>query len=122
MKIKSLLSIAASSFLAVSLLLTLGCGGDGGSSAAGSASQDVPALEAKANQGDADAAYKLGEIFAQDSEKKASMVEALKWFHISQKLGNTAASLAVTTLEKGATPEQMMEALQKAEAFKVTTK
>jgi TPR repeat protein len=122
MKIKSLLSIAVSSLLAASVLLTIGCGGDGGGNDTASSTTEIAALEAKANQGDAAAAYKVGEIYAQDSEKNASMVAALKWFRIAQKLGNTDASLAIQTLEKGATPEQMMEALQKAEAFTVPAK
>jgi TPR repeat protein len=122
MKIKSLLSIGVSSFLAACLLLTIGCGGDGGTGDTGSATAEIASLEAKANQGDATAAYKVAEIYSQNSEKSAAMVNALKWFQIAQKLGNTDASLAITTLEKGATPDQMMEALQKAEAFKVSTK
>ena len=119
MKTKSLLPVAVSMFCAAALLLTIGCGGEGGGPA--STDAEVSALEAKAATGDADAAFKAGEIYAQETDKPASMVAALKWFHIAKKLGNEQASLAITTLEATADGDQIMEAMRQADKFSVKT-
>jgi hypothetical protein len=117
MKIKSLFATIASTFLAATILLTVGCGGDANDT--DSADVDVAKLEAKALKGDAAAAYKAAEIFSQDSDMNASMIAALKWFRVAQVLGNPDAALAVTTLERTATPAQIEEGLAQALAFKV---
>jgi len=117
MRTKSFFAITASTVLAAALLLTVGCGGDANNT--DSATVDVAKLEAKALKGDADAAYKAAEIFAQDSGEDASMIAALKWFRVAQVLGNPEAALAVTTLERSATPTQIEKGMAQAMAFKV---
>ena len=119
MKIKFLIRFFSSVLCAASLLVAMGCGGEGGG--AGSTDAKVSALEAKAAAGDADAAFQAGEIYAEESDKPASMIAALKWFHIAKKLGNEQATLAISTLERTADGDQIMEAMRQADKFSVKT-
>lgn len=116
MKFKTILLMAASACLCASLLLTVGCGGGEESAATNSELAD---LQAKAAQGDGSAAFKAGEILANDSEDSAKQVAALKWFYISRKLGHDPANMGIVTLEKTMSGDQIMTATREAENFKV---
>lgn len=118
MKLKSLLPLFFSMCFATVLSLTVGCGG-AGEGGAGVDAGEISALETKATAGDADAAFKAGELYAQDSDNSASQLAALKWFHIAKKLGKSEATLAISTLESTSDGEVIMEAMRQADAFKV---
>ena len=53
---------------------------------------------------------------------KEMQIEALKWFHIASRLGNSNARMGVEVLQKSLGGEDVMEAERRAAAFKVPAK
>lgn len=120
MKSNPLFSFVTALFVSTALLLTTGCGGGEGGTAPDAA--EVAALEAKVAGGDADAAMKLGELFAADLGSRESQITAAKWFHIAAKMGHLTASIGVDSVNKGLSGEENLEAERRANAFKLPAK
>lgn len=67
-----------------------------------------------AAQGDADAQYMLGYMYAVGRGVIQDYIEAHKWFNLAASRGNSDALKARTSVERKMTPEQISKAQQKA--------
>lgn len=107
--------------LAAVVCFTIGCG-ESGTQGQAPDPAEVAALEAKVAEGDADAAMKLGELFAQDSANNESRITAAKWFHVAGRLGNANAGVALNTVTSGMDGDALAEAELRASAVKIPQK
>ena len=59
---------------------------------------DLPALQAKAEAGDADARFKLGKAYEEGLGVKSNDEEAAKWYRMAAEQGNAAAQVQLGIL------------------------
>jgi TPR repeat protein len=123
MNSKPLSRIALSLLLGATLVAFTGCKKEAdGSSGATISAAEMSQLEAKAAQGDGDAAMKLGEAYANKGKNREDQIAAAKWFHIAGRLGNANASMGLTTVQSQMTFDDQSEAERQAMLFKVPEK
>lgn len=122
MNTNTLLKICSPMILAATLVATTGCGKSAPTADSGANSAEVTALEAKALQGDATAAFKLGEINAAKTGNKEAQIEAAKWFHLAGRLGNDNARMGLDTITGSMSLDDQGEAERRVEAIKIPGK
>jgi thioredoxin-like negative regulator of GroEL len=103
------------------LALSVGCGEGGESDSVGVDPAEVTRLEAMVQKGDADAALKLGELYAANGENHQARIQAAKWFHIAGRMGNSDAGMLLNTITAGMTAEDDMQIQQMVESYKIPT-
>lgn len=118
MNITSLSRHLTSLLLGAALTLFVGCGGEPeGDPALNSA--EVSQLSAKVSQGDADAAMKLGEMFAAKAGDRESQIEAAKWFHLAGRLGNSSAGMGLSAVTSQMSFDDQSEVDRRVASFKL---
>jgi TPR repeat protein len=122
MNTRNAIPLFSSLILSATLILAAGCGGGSGGGGAAQ-SGEAQQLEAKVlQQGDADAAMKLGEYYANKGTDTKTRIQAAKWFSVAGLLGNSNAKMALDTVTKGMSLEDQGEAERQALAVKLPKK
>ncbi len=122
MKLTSLSKYLTSLVLGAALVLVAGCGGGDSSSSVTIDPAAVSQLEAKVAQGDADAAMKLGEMYAAKTGDREAQMTAAKWFHISARLGNSSAAMGLSAVTSQMSFDDQAEVERRVESYKLPTK
>ena len=122
MNTNTLLKICSPVILAGTLAISTGCGKTESTADTGASSAEVTDLEAKALQGDAAAAFKLGELNAAKTGNKEAQIEAAKWFHLAGRLGNDNARMGLDTITGSMSLDDQGEAERRVEAIKIPGK
>lgn len=118
---KHLIKFFSAILLGTAVVISSGCGG--GDKSSGSVDPaKVTELQAKIQQGDGDAAFQLGELYAAHADNKESAINAALYFTVAGGLGNGNAKAALDAINAGLTAEDKMELDRRVGAYKMPTK
>lgn len=84
-------------------------------------SAEAAKLEAQANKGDGDAAYKLGELYGADAGNHESAIKSAVWFSVAGHYGNPSAKTALDGITRTLNDADKLEVEKQVAALKFPT-